>query len=183
MKPFRVDSWNTYTHTHTRTLVNKLCDLYPVEGYKRVIKVLYDFYYMVGKGSSWYKTHNYSMRNPRVLWQYTGNSPSCLLPVYCIKHSVSCYIYYYMCRQRSYILWCGYLDKELYTVVWLPWQGVIYCGVVTLTRSPLKNLEAITETSRTSLPIATPIRGRGCTIYKLYISCNKLMHSYTHNLA
>ncbi len=45
--------------------------------------------------SPWYKTHNYSTRNPRVLCNIHGNSPSCsCLYNYFIKHSVSCYIYY-----------------------------------------------------------------------------------------
>ncbi len=44
---------------------------------------------MVGKGSSWYKTHNYSMRILVFYAINTGNSLSCLC---FIKH---CYIYYY----------------------------------------------------------------------------------------
>ncbi len=60
--------------------------------------VLYYFYYTVGKGSSWYKTHNYSMRNPRVLCNKLYSQLALMLvPVYFIKHSVSCYIYDYTC--------------------------------------------------------------------------------------
>ena len=68
------------------------------QGYKRVIKVvqflpvLYDFYYTVGKGSSWYNTH--IAWEIVVFMQYTGNSPSGLHPraYACVfhKHSVPC---------------------------------------------------------------------------------------------
>ncbi len=83
--------------------LNKITFITIMYGYKCVIEViqslpvLYDFYYTVGKGSSW---HNYSMRNP-------VNSPLGL-PVYFMKHSVSCYniIYYFTCTCMYIICTC-----------------------------------------------------------------------------
>ncbi len=48
---------------------------------------LYYYYYTVGKGSSWYKTHNYSIL---VFYAYMATRPRARA---CIFH-VSCYIYY-----------------------------------------------------------------------------------------
>ncbi len=71
------------------------------QGYSRVIKVIILLWIIMG--SSWYKTH--------IAWEillfyaiYMATRPRgfalVLVPVYFIKHSVSCYIYYmYVCQQ------------------------------------------------------------------------------------
>ena len=63
-----------------------------------------NLYYTVGKGSSWYKTHNYSMRNPCVLAIYMATRPrACIFH----KHSVSCYIYY-IHGLHDFLSWIDY---------------------------------------------------------------------------
>ena len=74
----------------------------------KVIQFLPVYITRSGKGSSWYKTHNYySMRNPRVLCNIHGNSPSGLRPRAraCI-FSVSCYIYYIIIVPTAYLNNC-----------------------------------------------------------------------------
>ncbi len=66
------------------------------QGYSRVIKVIQFLPVYIFIITRWYKTHN-SMRNPCVLCNIHGNSPSGLRPraCACIFHKtlVSCYIY------------------------------------------------------------------------------------------
>ncbi len=90
------------------------------QGYSRVIKVIQFLPVYIIMGSSWYKTH--------IAWEilvfyaiYMATRPwgfaLVLVPVYFIKHSVSCYIYYmYVCQeiQNTLIIieWLTHLHRR-----------------------------------------------------------------------
>ncbi len=86
------------------------------QGYSRVIKVIrFIFLLLHGRYGVVVIKNTYSMRNPRVLCNIHGNSPRgfalVLVPIYFIKHSVSCYIYYihsFVLRSciREIVLYC-----------------------------------------------------------------------------